>query len=190
MNLTDNEQWRDWMSWIFEFPVTPVRFFLDLKPKFGILGKMHLWSTLLLSNLPALSSVTLTQTAEGSKTCYTGSCRLSPVRLRGLRGSRGWSRGDEGGACWAAGRLGERGNEWATGRPGESGPIRVRVWATCLASGLVGDGAGDVSSCGVLEREETLQDLRRGNDSVGWARPWERVLGMSCLIWNIKMIDY
>lgn len=89
---------------------------------------------------------------------------LSPVRFRGLSGSRGWRLGDEGGT---AGRLGERGVGWWTGRLGESGPIRVRVWVRCWGSGLVGDGAGGRSSCGVFEREETLQDLRRGKDSVG-----------------------
>lgn len=62
------------------------------------------------------------------------------------------------------------------GRLGERGPIRVSPGA--WGSGLIGDTAGDFWGSGFLEREETLQDLRRGNWSVGWARPWERVLGI------------
>lgn len=96
---------------------------------------------------------------------------VPPVRFRGLSGSRGWRLGDEGGA---EGHLGERGPGWWTGRLGDSGPMQVTVWDV----GLVGEGACGCSSCTVLEGEETLQDLRRGKASVGWTRPWDRVLGI------------
>ncbi len=96
-------------------------------------------------------------------------CGVSPVRFRGLSGSRGWRLGDGGGAGLVAGRLGERGVGRSAGRLRPSGPMRVRAWTRCRGSDLLGDEAGDFSTCGVLEWEETLQDLRRGNDSVGCA---------------------
>lgn len=87
------------------------------------------------------------------------------MRFRGLSGSRGWRLGDGGG--WAARGLGERGDRWTAGRFGVRGPIRVRAGARRWGPGFVGDGAGDFSSFGVFECEGTLQDLRRGNASVG-----------------------
>lgn len=63
------------------------------------------------------------------------------------------------------GCLGDKGVDRLTGRLGESGPTWVTGWVWC--SGFVGDGAGEFWGCGSFEREETLQDLRRGNGSVG-----------------------
>lgn len=85
----------------------------------------------------------------------------SPVRLLGLSGRRPCRPGDGGGA---AGRLGDRRvGRWA----GESGVVWVRLWVVTWGSGLVGDWTGGGGTRGVLEREETLQDLRRGKASVG-----------------------
>lgn len=93
--------------------------------------------------------------------------RVLPVRLRGLSGSLDARLGERG-AGRARGRLGERRTGWSVGRSGVKG-----------GAGSLGRGSLTGSSgWGVLEREATLQDLRRGNLSVGWAWPWERVLGI------------
>lgn len=63
------------------------------------------------------------------------------------------------------GRLGDRGVSWHTGWPVDDGPVWPRVCMGCW--GLVGEGAGGWSGCGVFEREEVRQDLRRGKASVG-----------------------
>lgn len=91
--------------------------------------------------------------------------RCSPVRFLGLSGRRGCRVGGGAAEC-----LGDKGVGWG----GESGLIRARVWG----SGLVGDWSGGGVRWGILEREETLQDLRRGKSSMGWAWLWERVLGI------------
>lgn len=61
------------------------------------------------------------------------------------------------------GRPGDRGVSWHTGRPVDNGPVWPGVcWD------LVGEGAESWSGCcGVFEREEVRQDLRRGKASVG-----------------------
>lgn len=76
------------------------------------------------------------------------------MRFRSLSGSLAGRLEDEGGAGSAAQCLADR---------GFSGPTVVR----CCCSGLMDEQVEDFSSCGILEREETLADLRRGNGSMG-----------------------
>lgn len=107
-----------------------------------------------------------------SKLC---SERCSPVRFLGLSGRRGCRLGGKAAEC-----TGDKGVSRWSGCLGESGLIGARVCVRSWGSSLVGDWTEACVASWILEREDTLQDLRRGKPSVGWAWLWERVLG----IWN------
>lgn len=84
------------------------------------------------------------------------------MRFLGLSGRRGCRLGGR-----ATERMGDKGVDWWSDRLGESGLIRARVWVRSWGSSLVGDWTEACVTSWILEREDTLQDLRRGKSSMG-----------------------